>query len=299
LNAKISHIGFADESYWNTGRFRSLGLVTTSLVKDNYLKLEDNLSELLHKSGIQEFKWKNLRRCKERFAAIEMSRFAIENALAGKLRVDVLIWDTHDSRHDVPGRDDIANLQRMYYHLFLNVLRARWPNNAIWRLHPDEHTALNWETVRDFLEANNTNFEVVNSLFSAEGFKLRLRQEFAIEEIQQVSSEEYHLLQLADFFAGLAVFSRDKFDEYLNWLQVNSLNPSLFGKEEATREPSGSEKERFQVLKWFDDACKQSQLGVSLKTKRGLWTPDPRNPINFWLYKPQHPEDKAPHKAKR
>ncbi len=28
MNVGISHVGFADESNWNTGRFRSLGLVT-------------------------------------------------------------------------------------------------------------------------------------------------------------------------------------------------------------------------------------------------------------------------------
>jgi hypothetical protein len=53
------------------------------------------------------------------------------------------------------------------------------------------------------------------------------------------------------------------------------------------------------VLKKFDETCKERKLGVSLKTKKGLWTPDPQRPINFWLYEPQHPEDKAPQKAKR
>ena len=28
------------------------------------------------------------------------------------VRADVLIWDTQDSRHDIPDRDDIANYPR-------------------------------------------------------------------------------------------------------------------------------------------------------------------------------------------
>jgi len=126
---RVSHVGFSDESYWNIGRYRSLGLVTTSV--DLHASLENELLCLLEKSEVREFKWKKLDGAKERFAAIKMCEFAIENALARKLRVDVLIWDIQDSRHNVPGRDDIANLQRMYYHLFRNVLRARWPNDAV------------------------------------------------------------------------------------------------------------------------------------------------------------------------
>ena len=29
MTATVTHVGFADESHWNTGRFRSLGLLTS------------------------------------------------------------------------------------------------------------------------------------------------------------------------------------------------------------------------------------------------------------------------------
>jgi hypothetical protein len=297
MSTTIAHIGFADESHWNTGRFRSLGLVTASV--DSLDRLEAELARLLNESGVSEFKWTQLGGAKERFAAIKMCEFAVSAACDGMLRVDVLIWDIQDSRHNVPGRDDIANLQRMYYHLFRNVLRARWPNDAIWRLHPDEHTALDWETVRDCLENVSVTVEVERSLFTGGQFRIRLRQEFGVEEIQPIPSDQRPLLQLADLFAGLAAFSHEKFDEYQKWLQTTSPQAFLFNEAEASIDPSRTSRERFTVLKRFDQLCKQRKLGVSLRTKQGLWTPDPEKPINFWIYEPQHPEDKAPQKAKR
>ncbi|GIV89162.1 MAG: hypothetical protein KatS3mg055_1680 [Chloroflexus sp.] len=297
MSSTVTHIGFADESHWNTGRFRSLGLVTLPL---NYLEVaESEVRRLLEESQVREFKWKKLDGAKERFAAEKLCKFAVERACAGQLRVDMLVWDTEDSRHKIPGRDDIANLERMYYHLFRNVLRARWPNDAVWRLCPDEHTALDWGTLEDCLKNVSAGVEVERSLFTGGQFRIRLRQEFGIEAIQPVSSGANPILQLADLFAGLTVFSRDKFDGYQEWLQDTSLQARLFDKDDASADPSRSSSERFKVLKEFYELCKARKLGVNLKEKRGLWTPNPKNPINFWLYEPQHPEDKAPQKGRR
>lgn len=212
----ITHVGFSDESNWNKGRFRSLGLVTCPLA--SLSKLEAELWNLFEESGIAEFKWKELRGMKERNAAEKMCQFAVHHACSGELRVDVLIWDIQDTRHNVPGRDDIANLQRMYYHLFRNVLRARWPNNAVWRLHPDEHTAIDWDTIKDCLVSRSEKVELAPPDLQEGSFRLRLRREFHVEEIEPTSSKDHPLLQLADLFAGMAVFSREKFEEYQKWL---------------------------------------------------------------------------------
>ncbi len=297
MNDAVTHVGFADESHWNKGRFRSLGLVTTAL--DHLDMLESEVRDLLRESSVKEFKWNTLDGARERFAAEKLCHFAVEKASRGVLRVEVLIWDIEDSRHKIPGRDDIANLARMYYHLFRNVLRLRWPNNKVWRLHPDEHTALDWETIQDCLENVSAGIEIGRSLFAPGGFRLRLRKEFGVEEIRPVSSDEHPLLQLADLFAGLAVFSRDKFDEYEKWLRATSPQLPLLDADETSTSTSRSTRERFSLLREFDGLCKRKKLGVSLKTKRGLWTPDPENPINFWMYEPQHPEDKAPQKGER
>lgn len=297
MSRMVTHVGFSDESHWNEGRFRSLGLVTTSV--DSVTTLDAELRAMLDESNVSEFRWKKLGGAKERFAAEKLCRFAVDKACAGQLRVDVLIWDIDDSRHNIAERDDIANLERMYYHLFRNVLRARWPDDAVWKLHPDEHTALNWETLQDCIENVSTTVELDRSLFTGSRCRIRLRREFGLEEIQPVSSGEHPLLQLADLFAGLAVFSHHKFPEYQRWNEARSQQKRLFDEADAAKDPSRSSKERFMVLKTFDDLCKQKTIGVSLQTKRGLWTPKPENPINFWIYEPQHPEDKAPQKGNR
>lgn len=295
MSASITHIGFSDESNWNTGRFRSLGLVT---VPSNCLAhIENELRQTLKESDIKEFKWKWLNGARERFAAQKMCRFAIENACSGRLRVDVLVWDIQDNRHKIAKRDDIANLGRMYYHLFRNVLRARWPSSAVWKLYPDEHTSLNWSTLEDCLDNKSFAVEVDNSLFTGGQFLIRLRREFGIEEIQPVVSGEHLLVQLADLFAGLAVFSREKFIEYEAWLRVTSPQASLFDEADPLSNSTRSLRERFPVLKEFKDLCKRRRMGVSLKSTRGLWTPKPENPLNFWLYEPKHINDKAPIKG--
>lgn len=188
----------------------------------------------------------------------------------------------------------------MYYHLFRNVLRLRWPKEAVWRLHPDEHTAMDWESVQDFLGRASTTVQYERSLFTGGSFRFRLRQEFGIEEVRAVHSGNHALLQLADLFAGLAVFSRERFDEYKEWSETQSAQAKLFddvGNDEMSK-PSGRSSERFRVLREVYVVSKQRKLGVSLVTKRGLWTPKPENPLNFWLYEPQHPLDKAPQRGR-
>jgi len=291
----VTHVGFGDESHWNKGRFRSLGLVTTLI---DLLSTQDaDFRRLLDGSGVSEFRWKKLDGAKERFAAEKLCKCTVEKTCSAQLRVDVLVWDTEDSRHKLVKRDDIANLERMYYHLFRNVLRTRWPNDAIWRLHPDQHTSMDWETVQDCLENVGTRFEIENSLFSSEKFRIRLRREFGIEEIRAVSSGDHPLLQLADLFAGMAVFSREKYTEYEQWCTRTSSQLNLLDEANAVSTASGSSRERFKILAEFDRMCKQRKLGVSLKTNRGLWTPKPENPINFWWYEPQHLLDKAPQRS--
>lgn len=287
---QVTHVGFSDESNWNTGRFRSLGLVTCPI---KYLdELQIQLQSLMQESSILEFKWTNLRGAKERFVANKICAFTIKNARVGKLRVDVLIWDIEDSRHKIPKRDDIENLERMYFHLFNNVLKKRWPDDAIWRLYPDEQTAIDWEEIKNYLEKHSENLDIERSLFTEGKILLIIRKEFDIKEILPVSSMEQPLVQLIDLFAGMAVFSYNKFDEYQCWLQDTSFQTSLFDHDDLAI--SKGSIERFKVLKGFNDLCKRHKLGVSLHRKRGLWTPQPANPINFWLYEPQHPEDKAP-----
>ncbi|MBC7249932.1 MAG: DUF3800 domain-containing protein, partial [Anaerolineae bacterium] len=169
---ECTHVAYSDESFYNRGRYRSIAMVT--LEADSSEPFSRSVRRLLDESEVKEFKWQKLRQARERFAAQKLVDFVIEKALLGILRVDVLTWDTEDSRHKIQGRDDIANLQRMYYHLFKDALK-RWPGDSTWRLYPDENSALDWETVRDYLDMAGLSLRLEPQTPSL--FRIRLSHE--------------------------------------------------------------------------------------------------------------------------
>jgi hypothetical protein len=295
---QVSHLAFADESHWNKGRFRSLGLVT--LCNANGTSFSEELQRLLQESCVKEFKWERLRDAKHRFAALKLGEFAVNQAVRGTLRLDVLTWDIEDRRHRVRGRDDVQNLGRMYYHLFKYVLRERWPDGSTWCLHPDEHTSIDWPNIEEFLRRSSMRAKPFQDMFSDGKIRIGFKIEFKIEEICPVKSSEHPLIQLADLFAGLATFSREHYLGFAAWQKASGLQGRFaFEDETEATKISGADRERFQVLEKLDALCKRHRLGVSLRTHRGFRTLNPAYPVNFWWYEPQSPEDKAPTKTRR
>lgn len=286
-----THIAYADETNHNVGRYRGIALLTLR-VKDAEI-LSDNLRQILMKSNIDEFKWVDLRSARHRFAAIKMVEFLIQNALNNLARMDILIWDTEDKRHQVQGRDDIANLERMYYHLFKNVMHKRWPHESAWILHPDINSAMKWRELFNFLKLA----DIGKSMEKSSGWQglIKSVNEFGIVQIEPKDSKDEPLIQLADLFAGLATYSRGKYDCFEKWKNNGTRQTKLF---EETPEPpiiiSKADMERCLILDNFNYNCKRKKMGVSLKTNKGLKSFDPAKPINFWWYVPQHETDKAP-----
>jgi hypothetical protein len=291
--SSVTHVAFADEKGYNEGRYR--GIVLVSLAYQDLKNFRSDILRLMKGSNIKEFKWEKLSSARERFAALKLIDFAIDKTSRGSVRIDALTWDTEDSRHKIPKRDDIANLERMYYHLFKYVLCERWPDGSIWALYPDENTALKWNAVQDYLNYASSKTEIRSDLFTKGRFIVRLKKEFKIEIVSPCRSHEEPLVQLADLFAGLAVYSRTSYDRYAIWQGENSDQGALFKNEKFSNiKLSKSDKERCLVLSEFNKKCKNKKFGVSLQTGKGLKTFDHSKPINFWWYEPQHEADKAP-----
>ena len=296
--APLRLVAFADETRYNKGRYRGIALVSLRENEADGFKTE--VRKLITDSNVKELKWQQLDGARERFAAAKALRFALEKAAQARMRADILIWDTRDRRHIVRRRDDIANLQRMYYHLFRYVLCNRWPDGSVWNLFPDENTSLDWGSVEDFLEMASTDVVIERNLLTKGSLKVRLRQEFRIEEITPCKSIDELLVQLADLLAGLGAYSRERFETYEEWQRQNNPQQVLFSSPgNPTVRLSRSDRERCQLLAEFDSECKRRKLGVSLQTNRGLFTYEPKNPINFWPYVPQHDKDKAPVKSSK
>jgi hypothetical protein len=295
-NPSVTHVAFADESCHNVGQFRGVGVV--SLGMSSVEPMSADLVDLLTKASCKDFKWQDVKDAKGRFAAKHLVDFALKHAMQGQLRVDTLTWDCQDSRHCIAGRDDIKNLARMYYHLFSQVLRRRWPASSRWLLYPDTNALMNWEVLGQYLaKAGTAAFDAraQTGRPSARGF---LQSDFGIEDIIPVSSEDHPFVQLIDVFVGMSVYSRSNYDK-LDYLVATKGQQCVMFPPSQNDAPkiSKSDLERYDVIYYLNERCKARKLAVSLKSHRGLRTMDPQNPINFWWYKPQHPDDVAPTKS--
>lgn len=178
----------------------------------------------------------------------------------------------------------------MFYHLLKNVMERR-PAGSKWHIFPDEKGGIDWETTKACLKNTGKRKRFANQLFQA-------RVSFTIEAFQEKSSHEEPLIQAADLFSGLMVFSREKYQEYCIWKQQNQNQLSLFPAED-NKKLSNKERFRSKLLDNFYLMCRTHKLGVSLHEEQCLRTFNPRYPINFWPYTPQGDYDKAPTRSQR
>lgn len=274
-----THVGFSDESHHNFGRYRGIGLV--SLSAENREDFETEIGRSLQESGLREFKWSDLSSAQHRFAALKIVNWVFDKMEAQGIRIDVLTWDTQDSRHTIQGRDDAADLARMYYHLFKNVLCERWPDGSRWTLFPDEQSAIDWQKMDEVLHNVSSNTELQRDLSEQGKLKLKLKTEFSIFQICPSTSHDNVLVPVSDLFVGLGVYSRTSYDCYEAWLLREGLQSSFsFQAISPSKERSRSDKARCAVISHLDDRCKKSKLGVSLKSSRGFRT---LNPISSQL----------------
>jgi hypothetical protein len=249
--------------------------------KEDAIIIHQDVELLIQESNLTELKWNKLRTARDRFGALKVMDYVIQKAQQGLLRIDVLIWDAMDSRHNVRRRDDNANLQRMYYHLLLDVLNRKWGKHRSWRIFPDEQSTVDWINLRDFLNKKTR----------------QLQYSFCIHKIEPCQSCNEPLIQVADLFAGLAVYSRNNYDCFDHWLlrkELTSQDPKL---EDTLIKLSGADLARCEVLYQFNEWCKQRKLGVTLQPYHGLRSSSSLNSMSFWWYQPQHDRDKAPTKA--
>ena len=285
---------YSDESGFPSERFQSLSVVSG---RENDIELfRDKLKQVLEDENISELKWAKLNGHSPKMrAAQRFIKIVLGNASQGKIRIDTLYWDIGDSRHKVIGRDDLKNIGIMYYKVIKHAIRSWNLREVKWEWYPDEHSGINWNEVSYFL--NNTKLGKKNLGISSLFDDWDETYYINIMKLHQVNSKEEPMIQVADLFAGLARFSKEKGGEYFKWLESEESKkyPRLFMiDEEKEIKSSIKTKARFSLLRRLDQRCKKYKMQVSLKTNKCLTTKKPTNPINFWFYTPQIPEDKAP-----
>ena len=261
----VTHLAFADEAYRDQGRFRSVACV--SMPRGLYTH---NTNSILDARTISsELKWLKINGGRRLQDAELVFSNIVELAIHQQIRVDVLIWDTEDSRHKIQHRDDIDNLQKMYRFLFRDVVGKRWGRSIKgWLVYVDEQGLRSPDILED---------------------DLRKSHQVALKEIH---STDWIFVQVADLFAGIEVFSHLKFDEYKVW----QLQPKQSGQHFLPGFPfpkdnsSGVDSYRFRLLQYANDLFKENRMYVSLESYNGFRSIRHMNEqctINFWQYTPQ------------
>lgn len=286
-----THIGYADESHWNEGRYRSIALVTAAIPTAEAvgIRVARVLAESKLSGSTPEFAWKDLRTDKTLAVANQMMNITVAAAYSEPFRVDVITWDTHDSRHKLPGRDDTANLARMYYHLMIKVIEDRWPK-AAWIISPDERTDMDWAELERCLSYPSRQAK------ESEQFVLNEQFHVTSDPPQIVpGTSHYPMIQVADLFAGLASFSWNEYSVHRAWkLRQNGQQDMFAGLYEP---PSKSAEYKHRALNYLKQLHIMRLTSADRKKyeqqEKGLIT-RPGERINFWLYMPQRDDDKAP-----
>lgn len=228
-------------------------------------------------------------------AALKYVEAAVCGAAGGTIRIDVITWNRHDRRHQIRGRDDEENRARMYYHALVHV--GRQYGSGSYDLFPDEGECFCWDTLVECLE--RTNLAKRRGQQGASRRPLfEITQPAMTVALQQCASHQEPLVRLADVFAGMARWSREKAPRTVSWVEriSNQAQATLLemDDEDSHQRQSRSDAARTELVARLDRLSKRDKLGVSLREKGHLWTPDPRKPINFWPYEPQHDDDTAP-----
>ncbi len=262
-----THQAFSDESHYSVGRYRGIGLVTAK--NSCYHNLNAELKDILQQTNVKELKWHKLDSRNDCQAAMKFVEFAVHNACAENIRIDVLIWDMGDNRHKVVGREDTANMHRMYYHLFKNVLTKRWPDGSTWELYPDEQASIDWSKIARFLDMASISVGVPSQL---SGLIESLKTEFNILRIEQRKSEAEPFIQMADVFAGMGVYSRDRYEHLRCWqlIQRKERQILLLSDTVANVALSNADRMRCPVIDRLNSLCKARRLTVGLESSRRL-----------------------------
>lgn len=282
---------FSDES--GHSRFRSIGILSGE--KTNIDNLRNGLNLMLKECGKNSIEFKKIGGDKKKeLVAIEFIEKGIEYCVDKKIRMDILTWDTHDSRHEIIGRDDIKNFQMMYYKVLRWVKQCWKHKHRVWDFYPDENSAVDWKKLMSYLE--NTNLSKKTEIdFTLFGEIRNLHFPRFQNHFEVISGKE-PITQLIDIFTGCTRYSFEKGKEFLKWREIkkNEKQFNLFENSRVKMELSRGDTSKFRILKILDKLCKERKMGVSIKENSYLCTFSPSNPLNFWFYEPQHEADKAP-----
>jgi len=267
-----THVAYSDEAYYHGGKYSSICMLSMKL-KDAF-NLEKQMTSLLEESGLKEFKWSRLGSARERMAAIKIIDLVFQFLKDKTLRIDTVIWDSYKRKEQIPEDNNLI-LGKMYYHLFKNVFKMRWPSDAEWMIFPDEQGVIDWEELKKILENVSSKIFIRKKEDGCHIFEIK--KDFSVSEIEQVDSKKYPLCQIADFFSGLAAF-------YSLDCPTCNLSINQTTLEDKKINFSNKQIERIEVLRYMKEKFSGSSFEVTFDTQKGIHTKNPNGQINFWQF---------------
>src|SRR5215831_92531 len=172
---------YSDESSYNYGAVRGVGAVSLRL--DDAARLGGELADMLRTLSVRELKWEKIRTARSAFAARKALTWALDHALDGALWIETVTWEVTSAAASRARRPALAQLHSAYTTLLRSVMARRSQHDEQaqrWSIVPDEQPAISWTRIQEGLPQT--------------------------ARIMPARSEPQPLIQLADVFAGLAVF---------------------------------------------------------------------------------------------
>lgn len=280
---------YCDISSSESGRYQALAAVSGT--RDQLSDLRGRLASV--SSGHSEPKFSNLTGDSQRSrVAAAFVDLAVADAHANAARVDVRSWDLQDSRNAIKRRDDIANIGRMAYHLFIGVVKRHAAE--AWELYPDHGDGVDWDEIAKYLAMTNPDGPA--RMRSNHPHLIQVdRPPVLFSKVNCLDSCTEPLIQLADLFAGMVCFSHEDGDGCLRHADGLSAHATLdFGCAADQLRPSRAKAAKYSLVAHLNSCCKKRKLGVSLRTERYLVTKMPSGPIQIRHHQPQGDYDKAP-----
>ena len=284
----MEYIVFTDESSITNSRYPSISAF--SMPYNSYDYIYASYKQIMQNYEITEFKWSKLKSVNYYECAKEIIDMFFNNCFEYHLRVDVITWDTYDSRHKIKRRDDTSNFERMFYHL-LKASMSKREAGSIFHIRPDERGEIDWVTIKECL-TNIGRRSSEQSLFR----EYYSESTFKVDSFTEKDSTKEILIQIADLFSGMASYSKLYFNEYQEWKKQSFEQKQLFLFETPIVRLTNKKIYCSRLLDYFNKECKLNKMGVSLEKAKCLRSYKPFSPINFWPYQPQGDYDKAPTK---
>jgi len=286
---------YSDESGSGVDRFESIG--TLSCKKSVVAELKTELVQVLAGHQLSHCEYKKVAGGCRYNCALEFLTILHRYITQGDVKVMVLVWDKHDKRHQVPGRDDIANMSIMYYWA-LKTTKRQWMDTSLdSNFFPDELSKVDFKSIIKYLEC--TRVRSRDSMLSL--FGVEFTKSFpSVNSHNELNSSKEPLIQLIDILTGIVRLTYEEKTTFDAWRhgheKTEAMQDSLFVVEEDAVTISKNKSYKYRLVHELDALLKRDTMQVALKSEDGFLSKKPSNGYFLWKYEPQRDDDKAPTK---